>query len=171
MRLQALGHRVSRASGVARPNLNRGRIDYITWACALIPEDVLSVVGDLDERFFMYWEDTDYGIRAAHLGFKSMVAEEAVAYHAPVRNEGNGRYAPLSEYLRMESASSEGSTEGSDASDPGSLSRRSPPNGFSCATARRFKHCTAGGVVARPHCRVRGPEATPARDRLGSSHL
>lgn len=40
------------------------------------------LVGPLDERFFMYYEDVDWCFRAGVLGFKFLTAPAAVVYHA-----------------------------------------------------------------------------------------
>lgn len=50
--------------------------------CLLIKRAVIETIGVLDEtldRFF--FEDTDYGLRAAHAGFRSAVAREAYVWH------------------------------------------------------------------------------------------
>ena len=39
-------------------------------------------IGPLDERFFAYWEDTDFAVRASRAGFHPRVAESAVVRHA-----------------------------------------------------------------------------------------
>lgn len=40
------------------------------------------LVGPLDERFFMYYEDVDWCFRAGVLGFRFLTAPRAVVYHA-----------------------------------------------------------------------------------------
>ena len=40
------------------------------------------LVGPLDERFFMYYEDVDWYFRAVVLGFRFLTAPSAVVYHA-----------------------------------------------------------------------------------------
>ena len=40
------------------------------------------IVGPLDERYFMYYEDVDWCFRAGVLGFKFLTAPDAVVYHA-----------------------------------------------------------------------------------------
>lgn len=80
--VQAEGHRISRLTGIARPVGARGAIDYITWACVLVPDWLYHELGGLDQAFFMYWEDTDFGLRASAAGYENRLAPEAVAVHA-----------------------------------------------------------------------------------------
>jgi len=56
-------------------------IDYLTWACVLLRRSMLDEVGMLDERFFMYWEDVDYGIRARAAGWKLAIDSTSSATH------------------------------------------------------------------------------------------
>lgn len=57
------------------------RVDYLTWACVLLPRATLENVGLLDERYFMYWEDVDYGFRVAASGAKQLCVPDAVVSH------------------------------------------------------------------------------------------
>lgn len=43
-------------------------VEYIAGACFLIPRPVLDALGPLDERFFMYFEETDWCRRLAEMG-------------------------------------------------------------------------------------------------------
>jgi GT2 family glycosyltransferase len=55
--------------------------------CLLIKRAVIETIGILDEtldRFF--FEDTEYGLRAARAGFRSAVAREAYVWHAEHRS-------------------------------------------------------------------------------------
>ena len=44
-------------------DLPRRRPEFFTWACLMSKREVLEHVGLLDERYFMYWEDVEYGLR------------------------------------------------------------------------------------------------------------
>jgi len=57
------------------------RVDYLTWACVLLPRATLERVGLLDEEFFMYWEDVDYGFRVREAGLSLEVVEGATVHH------------------------------------------------------------------------------------------
>lgn len=48
---------------------NQGEIDYVSGACLFAKAEVFKKVGELDERFFLYYEDVDYCLRAKKLGY------------------------------------------------------------------------------------------------------
>ncbi len=56
-------------------------VDYIAGACFLIPRDVLEKIGPLDERFFMYFEETDWCWRARQAGLEIWFCNEAEVVH------------------------------------------------------------------------------------------
>jgi GT2 family glycosyltransferase len=56
--------------------------DYLTWASVVIRREVLQTVGLLDERFFMYWEDVDFGLRLRAEGWGLTVDSSVVVEHA-----------------------------------------------------------------------------------------
>jgi len=55
--------------------------DYVTGCAALVRRELLSRVGPLDESFFLYWEDSDWGLRAAAAGFRSLVVPSSRIWH------------------------------------------------------------------------------------------
>jgi GT2 family glycosyltransferase len=55
--------------------------DYITGCALLIGAEVIRKIGMLDERFFLYWEDVDWGLRAKKAGFKNLVIPSAHIWH------------------------------------------------------------------------------------------
>lgn len=63
-------------------------IDYLTWACVLIPRITLEIIGLLDERYFMYWEDVEYGERVRKLGGDLIVAEDGYVIHSVSSSHG-----------------------------------------------------------------------------------
>src|SRR5581483_6976768 len=72
-RVQACGGRVSFRTGLARHNrriVARDRIDYLVGASLLVRWTALRHVGPLDERFFLYWEDTDLSFRLRAAGWE-----------------------------------------------------------------------------------------------------
>ena len=58
-----------------------GNLDYLTWACVLLPSRTIDNVGLLDEGFFMYWEDVDYGHRLKEAGLGMRVIGDTHVYH------------------------------------------------------------------------------------------
>ena len=57
------------------------KIHYIAGASLLIRRAVVEHIGLLDEKFFMYWEDADYGFRIRKAGWKLVVASDSTIWH------------------------------------------------------------------------------------------
>lgn len=84
--------------GESRPR----RSAYVTGCCLLLTRTALERVGLLDERFFLYWEDTDWGARAAAAGFASLVVPAARIRHRVSLSTG-GEDSALKAYHRVRS--------------------------------------------------------------------
>jgi hypothetical protein len=72
-------------------------IDFATGCALLIPEAVLRRAGLLDERFFLYYEDTEYSFRLQKLGISIYYCPTAVVYHK-VGASSKGADSPLCAY-------------------------------------------------------------------------
>ena len=70
------------------------RSDYIVGASLLIRREVLERIGLLDEGFFLYWEDADFGLRARRAGWRLAVAGDAVVYHKEGGTASGGERLP-----------------------------------------------------------------------------
>jgi exopolysaccharide biosynthesis WecB/TagA/CpsF family protein len=58
-----------------------GTVDWAVGAAWLISADCVDAVGDLDERYFLYSEETEYMLRAADQGFAVRYQPDALAVH------------------------------------------------------------------------------------------
>lgn len=56
-------------------------IGYVGGSCVLVKNEVLNKVGLLDERFFMYWEDTDWSYRGYKKGYRSVYQPKSIIWH------------------------------------------------------------------------------------------
>jgi GT2 family glycosyltransferase len=56
-------------------------VDTATGAALFIRRDVYDAVGPFDERFFMYWEETDWLLRARQAGWKLVFTPDVDALH------------------------------------------------------------------------------------------
>jgi GT2 family glycosyltransferase len=56
--------------------------DFVTGCALLIRRKVVESIGFLDERFFLYYEDADYSLRAQKNGFRVGVVPQARVYHS-----------------------------------------------------------------------------------------
>ena len=100
------GGEVSFWSGRARNHLTsvpNMRLHYLTGASMLICRMALEEVGLLDEnRFFMYWEDTDFCFRLRKAGWDLAVADQSIVLHK--EHAATGKGSPLLGYYFNESA-------------------------------------------------------------------
>ena len=54
---------------------------WLVGAALLVRRALVERIGGLDERYFAYWEDNDYAIRASRAGYRSVVVGEARVQH------------------------------------------------------------------------------------------
>lgn len=81
---------------LASTNVQAGcsEVDWVTGAFMMVRREVFESLGGFDERFFMYWEDSDLCLRALKAGWKTMYEPRAevlhftgrASRHAPVRS-------------------------------------------------------------------------------------
>ncbi len=67
----------------------------VTWldgACTLLRTSAWEAVGPLDERFFLYYEDTDYGIRLGTAGWSVECVPAARAWHSHAKGSAMVSY-------------------------------------------------------------------------------
>lgn len=57
-----------------------------TGCCLLAPRDTWEQVGLLDQRFFLFWEDADWTLRATRSGHKGAVVAESRIWHKVSRS-------------------------------------------------------------------------------------
>ncbi|GAA3664508.1 glycosyltransferase involved in cell wall biosynthesis [Yimella lutea] len=62
---------------------------YVIGAIMLLRAEALAQVGGFDERFFLYAEETDWAVRAAHLGWRHVLVSEVDALHIGAATSGN----------------------------------------------------------------------------------
>jgi GT2 family glycosyltransferase len=72
-------------------------VDFVTACGVLIHRRCLERVGLFDERFFMYYEDADYCLRARQAGCKLLVVPRARMWHKVATSSG-GSDSPAERY-------------------------------------------------------------------------
>jgi GT2 family glycosyltransferase len=66
-------------------------VDWVSGACLAFHDDLLRRVGDLDESYFLYWEDVDFSMRALAAGATLVVRHDLVALHDAGGTQGPTR--------------------------------------------------------------------------------
>jgi GT2 family glycosyltransferase len=56
-------------------------VDYIEGSCLLARRETLEIIGLLDPVYFLYWEETDWGMRARKAGFYLVYASKSRIWH------------------------------------------------------------------------------------------
>lgn len=78
---------IKKAKHVGLNETDRGQYDleretgFATGCCLWIPMSVIERAGTLDERFFLYYEDTEYSFRLQKQGIAIWYCPQAVMYH------------------------------------------------------------------------------------------
>lgn len=72
-------------------------VEFATGCCLLIPILVIIRAGFLDERFFLYYEDTEYSFRLRKMGISLYYCPKARLYHK-VGASSKGADSPLCAY-------------------------------------------------------------------------
>ncbi|HEY3230907.1 MAG TPA: glycosyltransferase family 2 protein [Roseiflexaceae bacterium] len=62
-------------------------VDWVSGCAILVRRAVIEQVGMLDERFFYYWEETEWCIRATKAGWRILHAPQAKLWHKGVRRD------------------------------------------------------------------------------------
>jgi GT2 family glycosyltransferase len=75
-------------------------VAYITGASMLLRTRALREVGLFDERFFLYWEDTDLSFRLTAAGWRLGVAHDAHVWHRESGTVGEGSYLQARHFTR-----------------------------------------------------------------------
>lgn len=76
--------------------------DFITGCALLVKRKVIEKIGFLDERFFLYWEDVDWGLRAKKAGYRNVLVPSAHIWHKISVSTG-GPASPLKAYHKTRS--------------------------------------------------------------------
>ncbi len=130
-------HSLRPGTPVPLPTADRG--GWLNGSCVMLRPDALREVGTLDEQFFIFFEDTDLGLRLRNAGWRSAVARDAGMVHLehstitmPALNSPMARQMLRSQWLYMRKHN--GSVQ---AAIVAALVR-------ACLAARAGKACTVG---------------------------
>lgn len=71
--------------------------DFATGTCMLISKKAVREVGMFDEKYFMYYEDTDLSIRLKKAGYRVIYCPKAKVWHKVAQSSGIG--SELNDYF------------------------------------------------------------------------
>lgn len=79
-------------------------IPWVTGCCFLTKTEIVKKIGLLDQKFFIYFEDTDWSFKIRKLGYKLVFEPSSVIYHEVGMSNQNrkghneGNVSPFSHY-------------------------------------------------------------------------
>lgn len=71
--------------------------DFASGCCMMIRVDVLKKVGFFDNKYFLYYEDSDFNIRTKKAGFKILYIPKSIIFHKNAGSSG-GSGSRLQDY-------------------------------------------------------------------------
>lgn len=77
--------------------------DYLVGCAMLLSKKLIQEIGGFDERFFMYYEDSDMSLRARNAGYKLLLVPKAVVWHKVASSSG-GSDSPNERYWMARSS-------------------------------------------------------------------
>ncbi len=66
-------------------------MDYVCGACMIIKRSVIETIGQLEPRYFLYWEENDFCLRAKRAGFLTYSCSRAKIWHKVSASFTGGR--------------------------------------------------------------------------------
>ena len=76
-------------------------VEYKSGCAFLIKKEVIEKIGLLDKRFFLYFEEIDWTIRASELGYKSFFVPNGKVWHK-ISKSGGGIKGKLDYIISLE---------------------------------------------------------------------
>ena len=73
-------------------------VDWLAGASLMIRQDVLDQIGGFDERFFLYFEETDLCLRAARAGWQTHFVRQSEVEHIGSVSTGMKTWARVPDY-------------------------------------------------------------------------
>ena len=67
---------------------NPGEMPYVTGTALLVKRSVLEKIGLMDEDYFCYFDDFDWGLKARKAGFRLLLEPNAVVHHKGSQTAG-----------------------------------------------------------------------------------
>jgi GT2 family glycosyltransferase len=87
--------------GLSRLDRDSRNFDYVSCCSLLLRRETAESIGLLDERFFMYAEDSDFGLRMSAARWKLAYAPDALIWHKGSATSVSG--SPFNDYHQVRS--------------------------------------------------------------------
>ncbi|MEN6552618.1 MAG: glycosyltransferase family 2 protein [Methanobacterium sp.] len=75
----------------------RKEVEYVSGSAFLIKTEIIQKIGFMDDEYFLYFEETDWTLRANQAGYKSLYIPNAQVWHK-VSQSGGGMSKPTGLY-------------------------------------------------------------------------
>ncbi|MBN1271327.1 MAG: glycosyltransferase family 2 protein [Candidatus Aminicenantes bacterium] len=101
-KIENAGGRILSWLGVCRLTRKKSRKapDYLSGACFLVRMNILKDVGLFKEEMIMYFEDTEWSLRAVSKGYKLRIVPESIIWHKHVsKGQGKKEWSDLKCYF------------------------------------------------------------------------
>lgn len=79
---------------------NKVKIDYVSGACMSVKDYVFRKIGLFDENYFLYYEDTDFCLRAKNAGMTIGISKSVIIDHELSSSIGKKSYKKLYNNLK-----------------------------------------------------------------------
>jgi len=75
--------------------------DYITGCSLFVKREVINSIGLLEDGFFLYYEDTDWSLRARSAGWQCLYVPDSVIEHKVGQSTDGGYSSPFLSYYNL----------------------------------------------------------------------
>lgn len=82
------GHHAIAREMDTRPNAPRATVDWVSGASFIVRARMIETIGLMDERFFLYYEETELARRARDAGWSSVYAPDSQVLHISGQSTG-----------------------------------------------------------------------------------
>ena len=88
-------------------NFQNNKIQWISGCCFMIKSSLISKIGLLDEKFFVYFEDVDWSIKISNLKLELIIVQESRIFHHEgaswnsKKKTSEGYVSPYTHYLNI----------------------------------------------------------------------
>ncbi len=95
--------KLARGLQIGTGKIDRGQynfqkeVEYVSGSAFLIKTEVIDKIGLMDEKYFLYFEESDWTLRANQVGYKSLYVPSSKIWHK-VSRSGGGISSPIGLY-------------------------------------------------------------------------